>query len=177
MHSHHTLASIDADNDPARKCLTSFFHKRWVAHGRSTDDDAGNTLAEPAFDGCHVAHTPTELYTHRGTLKNTINRFSIHRLTGKRAIKIDDVQIIKTLRFKSQRLRGGIAVKHRGPRHVALLQAHGLAFLEIDSGKQNHGDHVRKFAIRASPMRWLFSGWNCVPTMVSRPTMAVTGPP
>jgi hypothetical protein len=28
-----------------------------------------------------------------------------------------------------------------------------------------------------SPNRWLFSGWNWVPTAVSRPTIAVTGPP
>ena len=26
-----------------------------------------------------------------------------------------------------------------------------------------HGCHRRKFAMRASPSRWLFSGWNCVP--------------
>ncbi len=39
------------------------------------------------------------------------------------------------------------------------------------------GFHFRKFAISRRPSRWLFSGWNCVPTMVSRPTIAVTGPP
>lgn len=40
-----------------------------------------------------------------------------------------------------------------------------------------HGFHLRKFAISASPKRWLFSGWNWVPMAVSRATMAVTSPP
>jgi hypothetical protein len=39
------------------------------------------------------------------------------------------------------------------------------------------GRHCRKLAIRRRPARWLFSGWNWVPTTVSRATMAVTGPP
>src|SRR5690606_27219076 len=30
---------------------------------------------------------------------------------------------------------------------------------------------------RAMPKRWLFSGWNCVPTMDPRPTAAQTGWP
>ena len=42
---------------------------------------------------------------------------------------------------------------------------------------EGHGFHFRKLAISASPSFWLFSGWNCVPTILSRPTMAVTGPP
>ena len=37
--------------------------------------------------------------------------------------------------LEGARLRGGIAMKHGRARHVALLQAHGEAFLEIDSGK------------------------------------------
>ena len=36
-------------------------------------------------------------------------------------------------------------------RHVALLQPYGETFLEIDSRKQDHGDHFRKFAIKARP--------------------------
>ena len=92
------------------------------------------------------------------------------------------------------RLRRRIAVEDGGARHVALLQAHGEAVLEIDGGKQDHGSHselghladhaglgqrpivgrivhgfhFRKLAISASPSFWLFSGWNCVPAMLSR---------
>ena len=78
------------------------------------------------------------------------------------------MQIFEALLFKGARLRGRIAMKHGRARHVALLEPHGEAFLEVDGGKQNHGFHFRKLAINASPSRWLFSGWNCVPTMLSR---------
>ncbi len=98
-------------------------------------------------------------------------------LPGKRAVEIDDMQIVKALRGELFRLRGGIAMEHRRARHVALLQAHALAFFQVNGGKENHGFHFRKLAISARPRRWLFSGWNCVPTTVSRATIAVTAPP
>ena len=44
-------------------------------------------------------------------------------------------------------------------------------------GGRAHGAHSRKFSISFSPSFWLFSGWNWVPAMVSRATIAVTGPP
>lgn len=40
-----------------------------------------------------------------------------------------------------------------------------------------YGRQVRKLPISFRPRRWLFSGWNCVPTTLSRATTAVTGPP
>ena len=39
------------------------------------------------------------------------------------------------------------------------------------------GFQRRKLAISLSPVAWLFSGWNCVPARLSRPTTAVIGPP
>lgn len=39
-----------------------------------------------------------------------------------------------------------------------------------------HGFQRRKFAISLRPVVCDFSGWNCVPMIVSRPTMAVMGP-
>ena len=60
--------------------------------------------------------------------------------------------------------------------HQAELEADALAVLQVDRGIEDHGRHLRKLAIRASPRRWLFSGWNWVPTMLSRPTTAVIGP-
>jgi hypothetical protein len=40
-----------------------------------------------------------------------------------------------------------------------------------------HGAQRRKFPIRRRPAAWDFSGWNWVPRMLSRPTMAVISPP
>ncbi len=81
------------------------------------------------------------------------------------------------MRGKTFGLRRRIEIEHGGTRHVALFEAHALPVLQVDSGKKNHGFHFKKFEIRANPKRWLFSGWNCVPMAVSRPTIAVTGPP
>ena len=106
-----------------------------------------------------------------------IDRSGIHRLAGKGAVEVDDVQIFEALLLEGARLRSRVAMENGRARHVALLQPNGKAFLEVDSGEQDHGCHFKKFAISARPSRWLFSGWNCVPTMLSRPTMAVSGPP
>ena len=77
------------------------------------------------------------------------------------------MQIFESLRREGARLRRGIVIEHGRARHVALLEAHALAVLQVDGGKQDHGLHFRKLAISASPKRWLFSGWNCVPIAVS----------
>ena len=82
----------------------------------------------------------------------------VHRLAGEGTVEIDDMQIFKALRGKGTRLRHRIEVEHGRPRHVALFEAHALAVLQVDGGKEDHGFHFRKFEIRASPKRWLFSG-------------------
>ena len=132
-----------------------------------------------------------------GIVMASMMRSTAATLTGlpdKRAVEIDDVEILEALRLERPRLRRRIAVKHRRARHVALLEPHAGAVLEVDGGEQDHarlnardartaaesahhGFHFRKLAISRKPSRWLFSGWNWVPTMVSRPTIAVTGPP
>ena len=39
------------------------------------------------------------------------------------------------------------------------------------------GFQRRKLPIRRRPVAWLFSGWNCVPARLARPTAAVICPP
>ena len=68
------------------------------------------------------------------------------------------MQIIEPLRLEGGGLRGGIRVEDRGLRHVAMDETHALPVLEIDGGKQDHGVHLMKLAIRARPSVWLFSG-------------------
>src|SRR3974377_934734 len=97
----------------------------------------------------------------------------VHRLSCKRAVEIDHVQIFKACGSKRLGLRGRIEGEHGRTRRVAplepppLAEPDALAVLQVDCGKQDHGFHFKKFEIRASPNRWLFSGWNCVPTAVS----------
>ena len=165
------------DRDAARKCARRVLHQRRIAHRRGADDDARDALAEPRFDGGAVADAAAELHRDFHRSEDALDRRGVHRLAGKRAVEIDDVEIFKALRRERLRLRRRIAVEHRRARHVALFEPHGFAVLQIDGGKQDHGVHCKKFAISARPRRWLFSGWNCVPTMLSRATIAVTAPP
>ncbi len=101
----------------------------------------------------------------------------VHRLAGEGAVEIDEVQPLEAALLEDARLRGRVGVEHGRLRHVAAHEAHAFAALEVDGGKQDQGRHLRKLAISARPSFWLFSGWNCVPTTFSRPTIAVTGPP
>lgn len=58
---------------------------------------------------------------------------------------------------------------HAAEPHKTAIRARGPASIQ--------GFQRRKFAIRRRPTAWDFSGWNWVPTILSRPTTAVTGPP
>ena len=84
------------------------------------------------------------------------------------------MKIFEPLFGEGARLRRWVFVEHRRPVHVAAQKPDALSVLEVDGGKQDHGRHLRKLAISISPSVWLFSGWNCVPTTLSRPTIAVT---
>ena len=55
--------------------------------------------------------------------------------------------MLEALRLESLRLRRGIAVEHGGARHVALLEPHADAVLEIDGGEEDHA-----VTFRALPM-------------------------
>src|SRR5262249_22292224 len=168
---------IEPDGDGAGNVLGRGLDQCRVAHRCGADDHAGDALAEPRLDRREVADAATELQRYPGDLDDALDRGDIHGLAGERAIEIDDVQVLEALRLEGLRLPRRLAKKHRRARHAPLLEPHADPILEVNRGEENHGRHFRKLAISLSPTRWLFSGWNWVPTMVSRPTMAVTGPP
>ena len=137
--------------------------------------DAAIQYGIPAIDDFNTGDNEGICYFHvnqkrgrrwsaaRGFLKPVLHRRNLRletgclverlELAGKRTVEIDDVQIFKTLRGKTFRLGCGIEVEHGRTRHVALLEPHALAVLQVDRGKEDHGFHFRKFAIRASPNR------------------------
>ena len=92
-------------------------------------------------------------------------------------VEIDDRQPLEALAFEGGGLGCRVVIEDRGLRHVALLEAHAAAFLQVDRGKKDHGAQLRKFVMSFSPSFWLFSGWNCVPATLPWATIAVTGPP
>ncbi len=71
----------------------------------------------------------------------------------------------------------GGAVARQSPGNAMRLVAGAAGLGRLERGVSSHGLQARKLAIRRRPARWLFSGWNCVPIIVSRPTIAVTSPP
>ncbi len=101
----------------------------------------------------------------------------VDRLAGEGAVEIDDVKIFEPLFGEGARLRSRVGIEHRRLGHVPAQKPDAFAVLEVDGGKEDHGRHLRKLAMSWRPSVWLFSGWNCVPTIVSRATIAVTGPP
>ena len=115
-------------------------------------------LSSQASHGLEIANAAAELHRHGDGLQHRLDGQRIHRLAGKGAVEIDDVQIFEPLLGEGARLRRGIEVEHGRARHVALFEAHALAVFQVDGGKENHGFHFKKFEISASPKRWLFSG-------------------
>ena len=152
------IARIERDCDTAGMSARCLLDQRRIAHRRRADDDARNAFAEPGVDCRAVADAAAELHRDIYRVENMLDRRGVHRLAGEGAVEIDDVEIFEPLPRERARLRRRVAIEHRRPRHVALLQAHGFAVLEVDRRKQNHGFHRRKFAISARPSFWLFSG-------------------
>jgi len=114
-------------------------HKLGVAHRRGADDDARNAFRQPGLDGLQIADAAAELHRHGDRLEHRLDGMRVHRLAGKGAVKIDHVQVFEHLRSKTARLRRRIEIEHGRARHVALFEAHALAVLQVDGGKQDHG--------------------------------------
>jgi hypothetical protein len=73
-------------------------------------------LPSQALDRRHVADAAAELHRNRYRLQDALYRRRVHRLAGKGAVKIDDVEIFEPLRLERMRLRRRIAVEHGGSR-------------------------------------------------------------
>src|SRR5262249_18911806 len=115
----------------------SLFYKVRVFHGCRADDDTIDALFEPRRDRRHIANSTSELHRQRYAFEDSLDGASVDRVTGKRTIKIDHVQIFEPLCFEAQSLGRCVAIEYGCSRHVTLLQTHANAILEIDSGKQD----------------------------------------
>ena len=113
---------------------------------------------EPPPHSLHVANAAAELKLDVDTGEDPSDGLGVDRLAGESPVEIDDMEIVESLRRERPRLRGGIGVEDGRARHVAVNEAHALAVLEIDGGKQDHGRHLRKLAMSLRPSVWLFSG-------------------
>ena len=75
-------------------------HEIGIAYRSSADDDTGDPLAEPALDRAQIANAAAELHGQLYMSEDLLDRLSIHRLTGERAVEIDDMEIGEPLAFE-----------------------------------------------------------------------------
>src|SRR5262249_3047219 len=127
LHRDLPVARIEPDRNALGMLLGGFPHERRIAHRGSADDDAIDPLLEPAVDRLHVPHAAPELPAQPDGLEAPLDRRAVHRLAGKRAVEIDDMQMTEALRLERERLLRRIAVEDGRARHVALLEAHRKA--------------------------------------------------
>jgi hypothetical protein len=139
LHGDLSIARIESYRDTSRKFSRGTLDQLRIAHGRGTDDNARDALAEPGLNRFQVPDAAAELHRHGNRRQHRLDRIRVHRLAGKGTIEIDNVQIFESLRGKARGPRRRIKVEHGCARHVALLQTHALAVFQIDRGKQDHG--------------------------------------
>src|SRR4029434_9522255 len=110
------VARVQAHYDTTGKVAGGLFDERRIANRRSADNDARTALVQLSLDRGSVADAAAELDRDAHRLENSVDGGRVHRLAGKGAIQVDDVQILKPLLLEGMRLRGGIPVENFGAR-------------------------------------------------------------
>ena len=101
---------------------------------------------------------PPSCTGHGHGAEDRLDRRRVDRLAGEGAVEIDDVQVAEALGLERAGLRGRIVVEDGGLSHLAALQAHALAVLQVDGGKQ---DHRASLAGRAASAAAAISSLSC----------------
>ena len=163
------VLGVDADRDAAGIEPRRLAHEGRIAHRRRADDDARDALVEPAATACACREcrrrAAPESSSRRGWPRPPR---AFIGAPAKAPSRSTTCRYSKPCRSKARACAAGIVVEDGRRGHVALREAHALAILQVDRGKQDHGRHLRKLPMSARPSLWLFSGWNCVPTRLSR---------
>ncbi len=100
-------------------------------------------------------------------------------------VQVDDVETAGPRRLPAPPGLGGIAAVDRLLLELPLAQAHHAPAAEVDRRDDDHcrasaiaaplrfaARKATQFSIILRPTPWLFSGWNCTPSTLPRPTMA-----
>ncbi len=148
-------------------------HQRRIAQRRGAEDDARDAAVEPGLDRSPGADAAAELHRDRDGGEDRLDRRAVDRLAGERAVEIDDVQPARSRpRRRRRACSAGSSLKTVAwPMSPWRRRTHRPSFRSM-AGKRIMAATPRKLAISRKPGAWLFSGWNCVPTMLSRPTTA-----
>ena len=71
-------------------------------------------------------------------LEDRLDGRTVDALAGEGAVEVNHMQPFEALVFEGFRLRAGIVVVDGRLVHVAELEAHALAILEVDGGEKDH---------------------------------------
>ena len=141
---HLAALGVDADGDAAGKEAAGLPHQLGIAHGDGSEDDARQALLQPGLDLRQRADAAAELHGVLRGLQDGFDRRAVAAFAGEGAVEVDHMQPGKALALEGPRLRGRVGVVDGRLRHVAELQAHALAVLEVDGGKQDHVRRLRR---------------------------------
>ena len=86
-----------------------------------------------------VADTAAELDSQIDRGADRPDRCAVHRAAGKGAVEVDDVQPLEPLVLEGLGLRRRVVIVDGRGGHIAVLEPHAFAVLEVDGGKQDHG--------------------------------------
>jgi hypothetical protein len=100
---------------------------------------SGHTLAEPGFEGLHLADAAAELNRDRDSRQDRVHRRGVARRAREGAVEVDHVEPGKTLLLEDRSLRGRIVTEDLGLCHVPLDEADAASLLEVDRRVQDHG--------------------------------------
>ena len=113
-----------------------------VLHRGGADDHVGDAVVEIALDRVEIADAAAQL--HRDLLADhaddLADRELVLRHAGDRAVEVDEVQPLRAVLEPVLRHRRRVLGEHRRRMHLALLQAHAVAVLDVDRGNDLHGE-------------------------------------
>src|SRR5262245_16183091 len=177
LDGHRAIARIDADDDTAGKGAAGSAHEIGIAGGRGAENDPRHAGFEPAFQCREIANAAAQLDRDRNRRQDRGNGIAVDRTPGHGAVEINDMEPGEAPIGEGPGLcRGALRIDGCGL-HVAAAETDAATTFQVNGRKQDHGRQPRKFPRRPRPSAWLFSGWNWVPAMLSRTTMAVKEPP
>ena len=149
------VARIDADRDLARPLLAGGLDQPRLLDRDGAQDDALHARPRTSCAMLSMVRMPPPSWVGTSTaFRISTDRRAIDRMAFDRAVEIDQMQPFAAGMGEGLGLGGRAVVEHRGARHVAAQQAHALAVLQIDGGKQNHGgaDLARRGGVRHPPL-------------------------
>ena len=168
---------VDPDRDPAGMLPRGRADEVGIAHRRGADDDAARCRARAMRPPFAVADAAAELHRERRRRQDRFDRRA-RSSAGRRTRRRDRRRAARRSPGREGRAwSAGSSLKTVACAMSPLHEADATPVLEVDRRKQDHGRQRRKLARSASPSRLALLGMELVPARLSRPTIAVTGPP